>query len=112
MKLLLYKGYTAKIDFSYEDDCFIGTIVGIKDIIGFHGDAVKELKNAFYESVDDYIQSCKAIGKKPQKPYSGNLMLRIPPEVHAAVASAAEVRGMSINQWAAGALSRESELHS
>ncbi|NOQ65274.1 MAG: toxin-antitoxin system HicB family antitoxin [Methyloprofundus sp.] len=89
----------------------MGRILGIKDIIGFHGDTVKELKTAFYESVDDYNQACKAIGKKPQKPYSGNLMLRIPPEVHAAVATAAEVHGMSINQWASDALLRESELH-
>ena len=110
MNSLLYKGYTARIDFSEEDDCFIGRILGVKDIIGFHGDTVKELKNAFYEAVDDYNQACKAIGKKPQKPYSGNLMLRIPPEVHAAVATAAEVHGLSINQWASNALLRESEL--
>ena len=111
MNSLRYKGYTARIDFSDEDDCFIGRILGVKDIIGFHGDTVKELKNAFYEAVDDYSQACKAVGKKPQKPYSGNLMLRIPPEVHAAVATAAEVHGMSINQWASDALMRESELH-
>jgi len=29
------------------------------------------------------------VGKKPQKPYSGKLMLRIRPEIHAAVATAA-----------------------
>jgi len=110
MNSLLYKGYTARIDFSDEDDCFIGHIVGIKDVIGFHGETVKELKNAFYEAVDDYNEACKAIGKKPQKPYSGNLMLRIPPEVHAAVATAAQVHGVSINQWASKALLRESEL--
>jgi predicted HicB family RNase H-like nuclease len=40
----------------------------------------------------------------PQKRYSGKLMLRVPPEVHAAVAMAAEVSGKSINQWAAEAL--------
>lgn len=34
-------------------------------------------------------------------------MLRIPPEVHAAVARAAEVRGESINQWAAEALAEQ-----
>ena len=110
MNSLLYKGYTARIDFSDEDDCFIGRIIGIKDVIGFHGDTVKELKNSFYEAVDDYNETCKAIGKKPQKPYSGNLMLRIPPEVHAAVATAAQVHGVSINQWASDALLKESVL--
>ena len=110
MNSLLYKEYTARIDFSDKDDCFIGHIVGIKDIIGFHGETVKELKNAFYEAVDDYNEACEKIGKKPQKPYSGNLMLRIPPEVHEAVAIAAQVHGVSINKWASNALSRESGL--
>jgi len=37
-------------------------------------------------------------------------MLRIPPEVHAAVATAAQVHGVSINQWASKALLREAVL--
>jgi len=110
MNALLYKGYFARIDFSDEDDCFIGHIIGIKDTVGFHAETVKELKMAFYEAVDDYIEACKKIGKTPQKPYSGNLMLRIPPEVHAAVATAAKIHGVSINQWASDALLRESAL--
>ena len=110
MNALQYKGYTAKIDFSDEDDCFVGHIIGIKDIIGFHGETVKELKEAFYESVDDYQETCKITGKNPQKPYSGNLMLRVAPEVHAAVATAAQLHGKSINQWASDALLRETSL--
>lgn len=42
----------------------------------------------------------KKLGRAPQRPYSGKLMLRVPPEIHAAVAVAAEVSGKSINQWA------------
>ena len=110
MNSLLYKGYTARIDFSDEDDCFIGRIIGIQDVIGFHGETVAELKKAFYEAADDYNEVCKAIGKNPQKPYSGNLMLRIPPEVHAAVAIAAQVHDVSINKWASDALLREAAL--
>jgi len=63
MNALLNKGYRARIDFSDEDDCFIGQILGIKDVIGFYADTVKELKSAFYEAVDDYNETCKAIGK-------------------------------------------------
>jgi predicted HicB family RNase H-like nuclease len=50
------------------------------------------------------------VGKKPQKPYSGKLMLRIRPEIHAAVATAAQLSGQSINQWASEALNREACL--
>jgi predicted HicB family RNase H-like nuclease len=51
------------------------------------------------EGVDDYIDTCAKIGKSPQKPYSGNLMLRVDPAVHSKMALAAEVAGKSLNQW-------------
>ncbi len=31
-----YKGYFAKVEYSEEDDAFVGHIAGIQDIIGFH----------------------------------------------------------------------------
>ncbi len=100
MNTMNYKGYPARIEYSEEDGCFIGHIVGINDIVGFHGETVTELKTAFEEAVNDYIETCAKLGRPAQKPYSGNLMLRVPPEIHAAVAAAAEVSGKSINQWA------------
>ena len=107
---MLYEGYAARIEFSSDDECFIGHIAGIKDVVGFHGETVSELKAAFEEAVNDYLETCNAVGKTPQKPYSGKLMLRIPPESHAAVATAAELSGQSINQWASEALNREARL--
>ena len=62
---------------------------------------VDTLRAAFEEAVDDYLETCARLNRPPQKPYSGNLMLRIPASVHAAVATAAAVDGKSINQWAA-----------
>jgi len=41
---MTYKGYAAKIEYSDDDDCFVGHIAGIKDVIGFHADSVKELR--------------------------------------------------------------------
>ncbi len=106
MKTMKYKGYSARIEYSDDDGCFVGHIAGIRDIVGFHGEAVGELRAAFEEAVDDYLETCKKTGKQPQKPYSGKLMLRIPPKVHAAVAQAAAVNGKSINQWAADMLNQ------
>jgi predicted HicB family RNase H-like nuclease len=100
MNTMIYKGYAAKIEYSDEDGCFIGHISGIRDIVGFHGESVAELRTAFEEAVDDYLETCAKLNRSPQKPYSGKLMLRLPPEIHAAVARAAEVSGKSINQWA------------
>ena len=95
---LSYKGYQARIELSVEDECFVGHIAGIKDIVGFHGETVAELKAAFCEAVNDYLDTCNRVGKSSQKPYYGKLMRPIPPEIHAAVATAVELSGKSINQ--------------
>ena len=100
INVLEYKGYQAVIVFDPDDEMFVGHLAGIDDIIGFHGTTVKELKAAFHESVDDYVETCRKIGKAPQKPYSGKVMFRIDPQVHAKAALAAQLKGISLNQWA------------
>jgi predicted HicB family RNase H-like nuclease len=108
MNRMNYKGYHAKIEFDPEDHILVGRIIGIRDVVVFHGESVNELETAFREAVDDYLAACAELGQDPNKPYSGNLMLRIPPEIHAAVATAAETGGKNINQWAAGVLEKAS----
>jgi predicted HicB family RNase H-like nuclease len=98
MKSMTYGGYTAKIEYHDGDEIFFGFIAGIRDGIGFHVDNVADLRAAFQEAVDDYIDMCAKIGKSPQ-PYSGNLMLRIDPMVHSKAAFAAELAGKSLNKW-------------
>ncbi len=100
MNTMTYKSYTAQIEYSDEDKCFVGHLAGIRDVVGFHGESVSELQSAFEEAVDDYLETCAKLGRAPQKPYSGELTLRIPPEIHVAVAIAAENSGKSIDQWA------------
>lgn len=106
MKPMTYRGYAARIEYSDEDQCLVGHIAGINDVVGFHGDSVAELRAAFEEAVEDYLEACEKLNREPQKPYSGKLMLRVSPEIHAAVATAAEVNGKSINQWAAEVFTR------
>ena len=105
MKPMRYKGYSARVEYSDEDECFVGRVAGIRDIITFHGESVDEVRQAFKEALDFYLETSAQRGETPNKPYSGKLMLRVAPEVHAAVATAAEVSGKSINQWAADVLS-------
>ncbi len=106
MKTMTYKGYSARIDYSEEDRCFVGHLAGINDVIGFHGESVSELRESFEEAVDDYLETCAQLGRTPQRAYSGKVMLRIPPEIHAAVATAAEISGKSVNQWATETLAK------
>jgi predicted HicB family RNase H-like nuclease len=99
-EVLKYKGYHGSTEYSLEDDCLFGRLLGISDIISYEGNSVREIKKAFKEAVDDYVETCRKIGKPPQKPYSGKVMFRIDPEVHAKAALAAKLEGISLNQWA------------
>ena len=110
MNMMKYKDYIARIEYDEEDHIFVGHLAGIKDIVGFHGITVDELEGAFHESVDNYIAISEETGRPVQKPYSGKLMLRVSPEVHAAVATAAEVHGKSINQWASDVLDKAADI--
>lgn len=96
---MTYKGYTAVIAFSAEDECLVGHILGINDIVGFHGESVDEIRKAFEEAVDFYLESCEKMGTQPNKPYSGHITLRIPPDLHARIAVQAKASGTSLNNW-------------
>ena len=100
MNTMTHKGYTARIEFDERDDIFVGRILGIRAIISFHADNVAELRAQFENAVEDYLQECEDQGIKPEKPASGRLLLRIPPEVHGAALVAAQAAGKSLNQWA------------
>lgn len=59
MKPMTYKGYAAQIEYSDEDACFIGHIAGIADVIGFHADNVRDLRDVFGAAVDNYLATCE-----------------------------------------------------
>lgn len=99
MNTMSHKGFQARVEFDAEDGLFVGRIAGIDDVVGFHGESVSELRAAFQETVDDYIETCRKVGKEPERAYSGKLMLRVPPDLHARAARAAELAGKSLNQW-------------
>lgn len=63
-----YRGYKALVQFSNDDECLIGRVLGIEDIIGFHGDSVAEVRAAFAEAVDSYIANNKSVGRQPNQP--------------------------------------------
>lgn len=95
--ILQYKTYLATVHFSAEDEVFYGEIIGINDLVSFEGTTVKELKEAFHEAVDDYIATCKELGKEPEKTYKGSFNVRIPMELHRQAAIYASVKKISLN---------------
>ena len=99
-KSMTYQGYSARVEFEDENGIFTGRIAGISDGVGFHADTVEDLRAAFHDAVEDYLETCAAVGKDPQRAFSGQMMFRVKPEVHRKAALAAELSGKSLNQWA------------
>ena len=106
MNTMTHGGYTARIEFDERDNIFVGRILGLRSIISFHGGTVSQLRREFVAAVKDYLADCKAQGVEPEKPVSGKLLLRVPPEVHSRAIVAAQAKGKSLNQWATEALQR------
>lgn len=106
MNTMQYKGYLARIEFDDRDDIFVGRILGVKSIVSFHAETVAMLRQSMRDAVDAYLADCAARGMTPEKTASGNLMLRISSETHAAIGVAASVTGTSINQWSEDVLGR------
>lgn len=108
---LVYKDHAARVEFDADDRIFFGRLAGIRDIVTFHGRTVEELETAFKEVIDHYLETCAKLGDEPNKAYSGKLTLRIPPNVHAAIATAAAVSGKSLNKWVSDILEEAVHTH-
>jgi len=106
MNKMTYRGYTARIEFDERDHIFWGKVLGIQDSITFEGDSVTKLTEDFHAAIDFYLEDCAAVGKSPEKPASGKLLLRVPPALHAAALVKAGAAGKSLNQWATEVLDK------
>lgn len=92
-----YKGYEALVQFDEDANIFHGEVINTRDVITFQGASVKELKRTFAEAVDDYLAFCKEQGEDPDKPFSGNFIVRIQPELHRRLYTQAKKAGKSLN---------------
>ena len=102
--MLNYKGYRGRVEFDDEAGIFHGEVLDLKDVITFQGKSVEELEHAFRDSIDEYLAFCQERGEEPDKPFSGRLMLRLPPALHREVYVQARREGKSLNQWIADKL--------
>lgn len=104
--IMTYKQFISIISYSSEDDIFHGKIEGIDDLVTFEGRSVDELKKAFQEAVEDYIETCKQIGKDPLKSYTGSFNVRINPMLHKKAVTKATVEGITLNKFVEKAIEK------
>jgi predicted HicB family RNase H-like nuclease len=104
--VLEYKGYIGRVDFDSEADIFHGEVINLRDVITFQGDCVSELRQAFMESVEDYLAFCAERGESPEKPFSGHFVVRIDPELHREIYVRAKKADVSLNRFVQDALEK------
>ena len=100
MGTLKYKGYMGSVEYSEEDNCLFGKVLGLrKDCITYEGETVRELQQDFEEAVDAYLQSCAERNVAPSRPYSGRFVVRMSSDLHGKVAMIAASMGTTINEY-------------
>lgn len=101
---LNYKGFSGSLEPSLEDNCLIGRVQFIDDIISYEGETISELKRNFEAAVDRYLAYCNKTGKPANKPYSGTFNVRIGAELHRKAAIAASNASLNLNEFVANAI--------
>ena len=96
---LKYRGYHGQIEFSAEDNLFVGHVIGIQDSLNFHGSSIDEITVSFHDCIDGYLEMCNTFGRDPDKEYKGSFNVRISPPLHRSAAIQAEAEGKSLNQF-------------
>ena len=97
--MMEYKGYIARVEFDDEADIFHGEVINLRDVITFEGQSVEELRQAFRDSVEDYLEFCAERNETPEKPFSGKFSVRMDPELHRKISFRAKADRKSLNKW-------------
>jgi len=94
---LEYEGYLGSVGYCAEDKVFYGKLEGINDLVNFEADNVKDLEAGFKEAVNDYLETCRELGKDPEKTYKGVFNVRVPSATHRKISMMAAKKGIKLN---------------
>ncbi len=97
--MMEYQGYIGKVEYDDDASLFHGEVINTRDVITFQGKSVAELRKALRDSIDDYLAFCAERGEQPDKPFSGQFVTRLSPELHRRASLAATLAGKSLNAW-------------
>lgn len=102
--MMSYKNYYGSVHFDDDALIFYGKVEFIRALVTYEATNAKGLRKAFEESIDDYLETCKSQHKDPELPFKGSLNVRLGPELHKRVATAASEQHVSINKFIADTL--------
>lgn len=101
---MMYQGYEAVVEYDEDARILHGEVLHLQDVVTFQADCPADVEQAFHDSVDDYLEFCKENHRQPEKPYSGKVAVRMPPELHRQVTYAARKKKESVNSYIVRAL--------
>jgi predicted HicB family RNase H-like nuclease len=101
---LHYKGYDGSVEYSADDRLLYGSVLGIRDMVGFDGKDIDGLEANFRAAVDEYLAFCETEGKTPDRPFKGSFNVRVRPDLHKRAALFAEERKLKLNNVVSQAL--------
>jgi len=97
--MMEYKGYQAQVGYDAESQAFHGQVINLRDVITFRATSVAGLHRELAASIEDYLEFCSSRGEEPERPFSGRLVVRMPPDLHREATLAAARDGVSLNSW-------------
>jgi predicted HicB family RNase H-like nuclease len=103
--ILSYKGYEGTAEIDLEAMICRGKILFINDLVTYEASSPTELKVEFECAVDDYLETCKELGREPLKPLKGLFNVRVPPQLHKELVIKAMVEKISLNELIVKSLS-------
>ena len=66
-------------------------------MISYGGQTLEELEHNFRDAVEEYLRFCEETGKLPNKPFKGNLNIRISHDLHLRANRFAEQHKQKLN---------------
>jgi len=102
--MIHYKGYYGSVHYSDDDQVFFGKIEYIRSLANYEGTTVKNLRQAFKEAVDDYLELCQDEGIEPDQTFRGSFNVRTGCELHRKAALYAKEKGLNLNKVVTEAL--------
>ncbi|UOD51324.1 type II toxin-antitoxin system HicB family antitoxin [Orrella daihaiensis] len=97
MKTLHYKSYIGSAEIDLDTGVCVGKLLFIDDLVTYQSKDPAKLRYEFENAVDDYLETCKEIGKTPDRSMSGQFNVRVPPNDHRRAALMALKTGKSLN---------------
>jgi predicted HicB family RNase H-like nuclease len=102
--LLFHKGYYGSIEPSLSEGVLRGRALFINQDVTYEALTVSDLQPAFEAAIVNYLKSCEADKRAPERPFRGQFNVRVAPNLHKSAALRARQEKTSLNTIVVNAL--------